>query len=76
VGSTPAGRKIQESHAATIENDGTEETQTGPAQKGFEKEAPAARPAFPAQAEERLVSILQRLAHARSTGARSRARAK
>jgi hypothetical protein len=76
VGSTPAGRKIQENHAATIENDRTEETQTGPARKGSEKESPAARPAFTAQTEERLVSILQRLAHARSTGARSRARAK
>jgi hypothetical protein len=76
VGSTPAGRKIHESHSATIENDRTEETQTGPAQKGFEKESPAARPAFTAQTEERLVSIPQRLAHARSTGARSRAGAK
>jgi hypothetical protein len=63
-------------HAAPIEGERTEEPQTGPAQKGFEKESPAARPAFPAQTEERLVSIPQRLADARSTGARSGARAK
>ena len=63
-------------HAAAIESERTEEPQAGPAKKGFEKESPAARPAFPAQTEERLVSIPQRLAHARSTGARSRARAK
>jgi hypothetical protein len=48
VGSTPAGRKIQENHAATIENDRTEETQTGSAQRGSEKETPASRPAFAA----------------------------
>ena len=63
-------------HVTPIEDERTEASQAGPAQKGFEKEAPAARPAFPAQAEERLVSIPQRLAHARSTRARSGARAK
>jgi hypothetical protein len=63
-------------HAAPIEGERAEEPQTGPAQKGFEKESPAAHPAFTAQTEERLVSIAQRLAHARSTGARSCARAK
>jgi hypothetical protein len=63
-------------HVAPIEGERTEEPQTGSAQKAFEKESPATRPAFPAQTEERLVSIAQRLARSRSSGPRSRARAK
>jgi len=55
-------------HAAAIESERTEEPQAGPAKKGFEKESPAARPAFTAQKERHLVSIAQRLACSRSSG--------
>jgi hypothetical protein len=69
----PRWCQIEENRAATIED---ENAKTRSAQKGFERKAQATSPTFTAQAEERLVSIPQCLAHARSTGARARARAK
>ena len=63
-------------HAANIEEERNDETEAGAAQDGFEKEAPAARPALEAQTAGHLVSIAQRLAVAGGAGARARARAK
>jgi hypothetical protein len=71
---TKINNQLTVDHATPIEDERAEEPQTGPAQKGFEKESPAAHPAFAAQKEKRLVSIAQCLANARSTGAHFGAR--